>query len=109
MKQEKIKKYYLSGRISGLSVEEYTLNFLSAGDALFYSNEFNVEKDIIVNPLHIKPFLGIKSWLTYMIADVLKQRKCTHSVFQKNWIESKGSVIEYFLAKFIFKQKIIFI
>lgn len=28
---------------------------------------------------------------------------------QKNWIESRGAVIEYYFAKFIFKQKVIWL
>ena len=108
MKQEKINKYYLSGKISGLSVEDYTHNFNKA--RLFITDNFDYECDCeIINPLDIKPFLGVKTWLTYMISDILAQRKCNRSVFQDNWIDSKGAVIEYLFAKFIFKHKIIFI
>lgn len=96
---------YLSGKISGLTVEEYIRNF----DFAKYHIEADYEPEEIINPIDIKPFLGIKHWIFYMINDVIKQRKCTHSAFQKNWIDSKGAVIEYFFAKFIFKQQIIFL
>lgn len=102
--------FYISGKISGLTEKQYQYNFKiaelqlkSRSDIVF--NHF----DLIVNPLDIKPFLGIKHWICYMINDIRKQRKCTHSAFQKNWIDSRGAVIEYFLAKFIFKQQIIFL
>ena len=99
-------KIYISGKISGLPFLEYTENFRQASIAIHsrYS-EFDCAE--IINPLDIKPFLGIKSWLCYMCADIWKLRKCTHSVFQKNWVESRGAVIEYYCAKFIFKQQII--
>ena len=101
-------KIYISGKISGLSEHEYTKNFNDAAHETWvkYPDLYYVN---IVNPIRIKPFLGIKNWIFYMIADIREQRKCTHSAFQPNWIDSKGAVIEYFLAKFIFKQIIIFL
>jgi len=106
MKQEKINKYYLSGKISGLSESTYRHNFKIAKHHVLNNYE---REAIIINPLNIKRMFKIKWWIYLMFTDILEQRKCTHSVFQKNWIDSKGSVIEYFLAKFIFKHKIIFI
>lgn len=99
-------KLYISGKITGLSVLEYTENFRQA-EIEIYSNYSEVDDVIVINPINIKPFLGIKSWITHMVSDIYKQSKCTHSVFQKNWVESRGAVIEYFCAKFIFKQQII--
>lgn len=100
-----MKKIYLSGRISGLPIEEVKQNFHFA--------RFDVINrhyaDIIINPLNIKPLFGIEKWLFFMIADIWQQRKCTHSAFQKNWTESRGAVIEYFFAKFVFKQLVIFL
>lgn len=63
----------------------------------------------VVNPFDIKPLFGVKKWIFFMIKDILAQRRCTHSAFQPNWTESKGAVIEYFFARFIFKQEIIFL
>ena len=96
---------YLSGRISGMRLEWAETNFFNAYSEVtkFYN------ADTIVNPLNIRPFLGIKKWLFYMVADIRKQRKCTHTAMLFNWKDSKGAVIEYFFAKFIFKQTIIFL
>jgi hypothetical protein len=101
-------KAYISGKISGLTESEYKENFKNAVHEVWIKSNDLYYVDII-NPIHVKPFLGIKHWLCYMINDIRKQKTCTHSAFQKNWVDSKGAVIEYFLAKFIFKQTIIFL
>ena len=105
MKTKQSKKVYISGKISGLEYEEVIRNFEHALNELLKSNKFGV----VVNPLNIYPFLGRKTWLCYMINDIRAQRKCTHSAFQPNWKESRGAVIEYYFAKFIFKQEILFL
>ena len=96
---------YLSGRISGMRLEWAETNFFNAQSEVtkFYN------ADTIVNPLNIRPFLGVKKWLFYMIADIRKQRKCTHIAMQKNWIDSKGCHWEHYFAKFIFKIKVIYL
>lgn len=99
------RKIYISGKISGIRMEWARQNFDFACKTVkrFYG------ATEVVNPLDIKPFLGIKRWLFHMISDIWEQRKCTHSAFQVNWKDSMGAVIEYFFAKFIFKQGIIFL
>jgi len=100
-----MRKVYLSGQITGLRFEDAKVNFIFARLEVIKYHGF----DEIINPFNIKPFLGIKNWLCYMINDIREQRKCTHTAFQKNWINSRGAVIEYFFAKFIFNQGIIFL
>lgn len=63
----------------------------------------------VVNPFDLRPFLGIKTWVCYMITDLVALRRCTHTAFMDNWTDSRGAVIEYYFAKFIYKQKIIFL
>jgi hypothetical protein len=96
-----MKTIYISGKISGLSIQEAEYNFTRS--------ECELVNYKTINPLNIRPLFGIKKWLFYMISDILQLRKCTHIAMQKNWIDSKGAVIEYFLAKFIFKLEIIFL
>lgn len=96
---------YLSGKISGLTVEEYIRNF----DFAKYHIEADYEPEEIINPIDIKPFLGIKRWLFYMIADLWQLSKCTHIAMQKNWVDSKGAWLEYGYAKFILKIPVIFL
>lgn len=100
-----IKRVYISGKISGLPIELVNLNFNCSCDEVLKQHE----ADFVVNPLDIKPFLGVKCWLCYMISDIVAQSKCTHTAFMYNWLYSKGAVIEYFFAKFIFKHQIIFL
>lgn len=102
MKQTKI---YLSGKISGLPTNEYTLNFHNATyQSLVYAGMFNFPD--IINPIEIKPLFGIKSYWFYMAADIYHELKCTHVAFQKNWIDSRGARIEMIVA-ILFNKKII--
>jgi hypothetical protein len=100
-----IKRVYISGQISGIKLEYAKQNFHFACKEVSKYHE----ADFVVNPFFVEPFLGIKHWPFYMINDIRKQKTCTHSAFQKNWLHSKGAVIEYFFAKFIFKQQIIWL
>lgn len=102
-----MKKVYISGQITGLSVEKFTHNFKMAESKLNLLAGFEELK--IVNPLDIVPFLNRKTWVCYMINDIKALRKCTHIAMQKNWVNSRGAVVEYFFAKFIFKQQIIWL
>lgn len=100
-----MKKIYISGQITGIKIEWAKQNFhFAAREAGKYH-----AADSIVNPIYLKPFLGVKCWLCYMITDVYHLRKCTHIAMQKNWIRSKGAVIEYFIAKFILKLEVIWL
>jgi len=104
-------KIYLSGKISGLTEVEYTENFKKSGCKIIELFPI-VEKhyySMVVNPLDIKPLFGIKKWLFYMVADIWQLRKCSHIALMQNWIDSKGACIELFLAKFYFKQQIIWL
>jgi hypothetical protein len=100
-------KIYISGKISGLSESQYRLNFRRAIWQL--EMMFEHQNYAIINPLNIHPLFGIKKWFFYMIKDLRAQKKCTYSAFQNNWKESRGAVIEYYFAKFIFKHEIIFL
>ena len=103
----KHKKCYISGKISGLEKWQYIDNFFDANQQLLKTKQFYSNQ--IISPLNLKPFLGIKCWLCYMITDIAVLRKCTHIAMQKNWTDSRGAVVEYFAAKFIFKLKIIWL
>ena len=96
-------RVYISGKISGLESAEYIHNFLQA------EKRMRGRGVVVVNPIKINPLLNIKSWLCYMIADLIELRKCTHIAMQPNWIDSRGAVIEYYFAKWIFKLKVIFL
>jgi hypothetical protein len=114
-------KIYISGKISGLSESEYTANFrntekhvkekykrkvtfkISGGGghmATFY------QKPKVVNPLNIKPFLGIKNWHCYMIPDIYNLLKCDAIYMMDNWSQSRGARIELAIA-LLTKKKIL--
>lgn len=99
--------FYMSGKISGLAEYQYTQNFHSSGYYLVISHFF-CGADKIISPLHLMPFLGIKSWLFYMITDIANLIKSDAVVFQSNWTESKGAKVEMWFAllfnKFIILQ-----
>lgn len=123
------KRFYVSGKISGIKLEDAKQNFLFACKTVIKYHG----ADFVINPFDIKPIFGFRKrtrtiisaegvkhkhhwsefykekWILFMIPDILAQRKCTHSAFQQNWKDSKGAVIEYFFAKFIFKQGIVFL
>ena len=98
-------RVYISEKISGLPIDEASRNFILAktGIKIARSNA------AVVSPFELRPFLGIKTWLCYMITDLWHLRKCTHIAMQKNWIDSKGCHWEHYFAKFIFKIKVIYL
>jgi len=103
----KHKKCYISGKISGLEKWQYIDNFFDAHKQLLKTKQFYSNQ--IINPLNLKPFLGIKLYWCYMISDIAALRKCTHIAMQKNWIDSRGCHWEHYFAKFIFKIKVIYL
>ena len=56
----------------------------------------------IINPFNIKPFLGLKTYWCYMIADLWTLRKCTDIAMLNGWLFSRGAVVEYFFGVFVF-------
>ena len=88
-------KIYLSGKISGLSPATYKRNF-----ARHEQRVLAMYPDaVIVNPLRIKPFLWIKTWHCYMIADLWALLWCDAISFQSNFTTSKGALIEMEFAR----------
>lgn len=116
-----MKKGYISGKITGLHPYRCKRNFDNAVDKakewaeIEYSRTYKVgtmthgftEKFEIINPLDIRPLFGIKKWLFFMIAGLRELRKCDVIFVQDNWEDSKGAFIEVFLAKFVWKIKVV--
>ena len=104
-------KIYISGRISGLSIEEYNANFENTERHVLdkykqkivykigggYTTHFH-QPPKVVNPLNIKPFLGIKTWHGYMINDIRALLKCDSIYMMDNWNDSRGAKIEFAIA-----------
>ena len=89
--------FYLSGKISGFEMWQYEQNFKASHFKVFMSHYFE-GGDMIINPCNLMPFLGIKTWLCYMITDIANLLKSDAVVFQDNWTESKGAKVEMWFA-----------
>lgn len=91
----KNKKLYLSSKITGLSKANYLTNF----NKLERKYKPNY---IVINPtkLHSKK----KSWIGYLITDILVLLSCGTIVMDTNWKDSRGCKIERFVAMLMFKK-----
>ena len=87
-------KIYLSGKISGLSENEYKDNFYYADLELSKQHSHLYSVSEIINPLDITPLFGIKRWFFFMWSDLKALRKCTYIAMMPNWIDSRGACIE---------------
>jgi len=104
-KNSDIKRIYISGKITGLDLLDCEIAFRLT--KINVAQAYSIKLDQVVQPFEIKPFLGIKMWLFHLINDLIEIRKCSHVFFMHNWMDSRGAVIEYYFAKFVFKKKII--
>ena len=90
-----MRKIYLSGPISGLSIEDAIENFQEA-ERLFEVLNFKV-----FNPIKISPFDARKTWSDYMKDDLAVLLDFTHKdcIYMLSGYErSKGAMIELQIA-----------
>ena len=83
---------YISGKITGLDIEEAKKNFKEAEDQLT-----NIDL-IPVNPMEIVPENKDFKWEDYMLADIKELFKCEAIFMLSNWRDSKGARIERAIA-----------
>lgn len=87
-------RIYISGKISDLSVDEYSKRFIEAEMKLV---EFGYQ---VINPVKIGEKLPENSeWSDYMRADIIELMKCDVIYMLSNWKESKGAKIEQRIAR----------
>lgn len=94
-------KIYISGKISGLPINDARLNF-----SICESNFSRIGYKV-VNPMSKKYWwnrIFKLPWIVYMIFDILLLLQCRGIFFQRNWKDSRGSRIERNFAK-IFRVK----
>ena len=89
---------YISGRIAGLSVEEYTANFEYAASILTLAG-FRA-----ISPLSI-PHIS-NNWYIRMAFDLAVLTFCDCIYMLDNCRDSRGAMIEYKWAKFLRKEVI---
>lgn len=101
---KKDKKIYISGKISGLS--------LDAAAEKFAQDQHMLEEFVYrtYNPmLHVRKHW---TWTMYMIRDLFVLTFCDGMYQNKDWKESRGAVLEYKFAKRfvkLFKRKYLFL
>ena len=85
------KKIYLSGKVSGLTMEEYTAKFKRAEEYLLglgYAVYNPIDADVIQDT-YLE--FGYAACLAKCISML---RFCTHIYMLKDWQESKGAIAE---------------
>lgn len=87
------KRVYISGKITGLSKEEYENNFQKAEDYLKSLGYVD-----IVNPVKLKPHNNIEDWQGYMRSCVRELATCDEVSVIRGWETSKGAQEEVRLA-----------
>lgn len=85
-------KIYVSGKITGLPIEEAKQRFANS-QALLESIGFEV-----VNPLEFGLCDEKASWESHMVKDIEMLFKCDAIYMMDNWTDSKGAQIEYDIA-----------
>ena len=89
-----MKKIYISGRITGLSIDVATKIFNNA-EALLRKTY----KCEIINPMAAVIFEKGKTWEQYMLEDIEILFKCDAIFMMNNWKASKGACIEHAIAR----------
>jgi hypothetical protein len=86
-------KLYISGKITGLPIEEAKASFKSAVsevESLGYE---------AINPMVEVPFNEEFKWVDYMLPNIAILLRKGDGVFMlKNWEDSKGARIEHYIA-----------
>ena len=88
-------KIYISGKITGLPIKAVTKKFKETQNIL-ESKGFQV-----VNPFELNKNIkkSMPTWMDYMINDISYLFDCDAIYMIENWGQSKGSRIEYAIAK----------
>lgn len=86
-------KIYISGKISGLTPEEFEHNFAEAEKVI------KAHGHEPINPIKILPFDEKYIWQDYMRADIKALMDCEAVYALKNHTDSKGAMIEVKLAR----------
>lgn len=97
---EKKKKCYNSGKISGLSTLAATFNFRNADKEI---RSMGYEP---VNPIEERWINPSSPWLFHLIVDIWHILWCRSVYFQKNWTDSRGARIEFYIALCLNKEMI---
>ena len=92
-KNNRMKKVYISGKITGLPIEEAAAKFDNA-EATYKDLGFDV-----INPMKVLPYDPKHTWPDYMLADLAALRTCDAIVLLPCWQDSKGATCEKIFAE----------
>lgn len=98
--KERIRKCYNSGKISGLPYLTAYNNF-STADKEIRSMGFDP-----VNPMGERWLKPSAPWAAHMAVDLWKMLWCDAVYFQRNWEDSRGARIEFYVAMTLGKEMI---
>ena len=87
-------KVYISGPITGRTLEEAELHFRQAHMELGRKNEVMT----VINPMALNHDHD-KTWESYMRHDIKAMLNCNAIYMLNGWEKSKGAIIEFNLAK----------
>ena len=85
-------RIYLSGKITGREIEDYTRQFARA-ESFYKTGGFDVVNPVTIGEVILKNNPKAK-WEDFMQEDLKALRTCTHIVLLEGWEESKGAKME---------------
>ena len=86
-------KIYISGKITGLPLEEAKANFKKVEKGL------QRQGYLAINPMELVPYHPDKNWNDYMVDDIALLLTCDTIYMMDNYKESKGAKLELAIAK----------
>jgi len=92
-------KIYISGKISGLKIEDSKVLFAKAWFELMASKQFQ----LAINPFNLDQSKN-KTWFQYMLTDLKALNHCQAIYMINNWKTSKGAWIELIFSIITFKK-----
>lgn len=90
-----MKKVYISGKISGLHMDDVTRKFDQA-EKMMIAMGFEP-----MNPLHLVPYHPDTKWETYMAKDLMELQKCNIIYLLHDWEDSQGARLEHEMSKIL--------
>lgn len=95
MKKTRLKKWFISGKVSGLCYSQACYNFASAEVFIYTTGAIPVNPMRLCNPAW--------SWLLCMVVCLWHLSFCRGIYMQRNWRESRGARIERRFAQLLGK------
>lgn len=91
-----MRKAYISGKITGLPLDEARRNFSDTADTVH-----SIFGCAVVNPMEDVEYHPDKTWGMYMLEGAKLMLGCDTVVSMDNWEDSKGARIEFGLANIL--------